>query len=359
MKKIIKYFLLNNLILLECCGSISPVLPIKKKLREPNNSAVTYTLNGGRLGDQLLSYLHAKWISFIHNIPLLYKPFSYSDQLALHFLEKSYQSNNNFLHVIEFKKNQPFIVNPKNQTLYIIPYFPESVEELQTPEPGINTNHMYGSLPQMRQEWLYFAVDWNNKDFLKEIRKTIRPINKLSLIKPPQDIISVAVHVRKNGGGYDLPLLHGINEKDYNPKQIYVDVVFPCKHPPDEYYIEQIKTIYKLFNNQSLYVFIFTDDPNPKKIAEKYRTAIDVHNIIFDYRQEPNNHYTNVLEDLFSIPNFDCLIRPDSNITIVASKLADYKVLITPAHHRWEGRKLIIDKVNVTVREDLKQTLNL
>src|SRR5665213_983093 len=45
--------------------------------------AVTYEFSGGRLGDNLLSYLHAKWISYRHQIPLLYKPFKYSDKLML------------------------------------------------------------------------------------------------------------------------------------------------------------------------------------------------------------------------------------------------------------------------------------
>ncbi|MFA5306719.1 MAG: hypothetical protein WC365_04680, partial [Candidatus Babeliales bacterium] len=45
-------------------------------------SAVTYGLSGGRFGDNLLCYVHAKWISYKYHIPLLYFPFEYSSHLV-------------------------------------------------------------------------------------------------------------------------------------------------------------------------------------------------------------------------------------------------------------------------------------
>ena len=42
---------------------------------------ITYELSDGRFGDNLLSYLHAKWISHEKKIPLLYKPFTFSNEL--------------------------------------------------------------------------------------------------------------------------------------------------------------------------------------------------------------------------------------------------------------------------------------
>jgi hypothetical protein len=319
-------------------------------------AAVTYLLDGGRLGDKLLSYLHAKWVSHVYKIPLLYKPFPYSDQLILHTQEIQYNSYDlgKFSHFFELKKNQQLVVNPSSQTLYTIPYFPESREELQAPEPGLNANNLIPNLGNLRKEFPYFEVDWSDREFLHKIRQMIKPLNTLSLIKPPQDgRINVAVHVRKNSGGYDLPLLHDLPAEQYNPDQVYVDVIFPLKHAPDEYFMENIKKIYNLYK-QPLYVFLFTDDPNPSSILEKYKRTINNKNITIECRMSgDNNHYSNVLEDLFSILNFDCFIRADSNLTIVASKLIDFQVLITPAHHRWEGRKLIIDKVDVAIRPDI------
>ena len=46
---------------------------------------------GGRLGDQLIAYMHAKWVSYLYDIPLLYKPFHYSNDLVLDDKEELYR----------------------------------------------------------------------------------------------------------------------------------------------------------------------------------------------------------------------------------------------------------------------------
>src|SRR5579862_7273227 len=69
------------------------------------SDAVTYEFTGGRLGDNLLSYLHAKWISHTRQIPLLYKPFPYSSELCLHDIEIPYTLDSSL-------------------DLYVCPYFP-------------------------------------------------------------------------------------------------------------------------------------------------------------------------------------------------------------------------------------------
>ena len=48
-----------------------------------SESYITYEFFGGRFGDCLLSYLHAKWLSYKYQLPLLYKPFKYSSDLCL------------------------------------------------------------------------------------------------------------------------------------------------------------------------------------------------------------------------------------------------------------------------------------
>lgn len=60
------------------------------KQLSPQASAITYELNGGRFGDNLLSYSRAKWLSYIYGIPVLYFPFPYADQLALSCIESMY-----------------------------------------------------------------------------------------------------------------------------------------------------------------------------------------------------------------------------------------------------------------------------
>ena len=49
--------------------------------------AVTYDLFDGRFAERAVNYLHAKWISYKTGMPLLYKPFLYSDEFVLHDCE--------------------------------------------------------------------------------------------------------------------------------------------------------------------------------------------------------------------------------------------------------------------------------
>ncbi len=309
-------------------------------------AAVTYNFSGGRLGDNLVAYLHAKWISYKYGIPLLYKPFPHSDELMLSEEEQPYSNRiaQKFTSIVELKPNTFLSFDRTAKTLYVINYFPESLEEHRVADYGSNGQN--GG--QRTAEWPYFLVQWEDQRFLEIIRKLIKPKKPLNLITPPKDCISVAVHVRKNSGNYDFPLLN--DSTDFNPQQIYSDLAFPLKCVPESFYLEQIYRIISMFKGQRLYCYIFTDDPNPALIADRFEERFAHENIIFDYRRSANNHYSNVLEDLFSMGHFDCLIRNDSNLSIVASKLADFNVLITPMHHHWEGKKLIIDKIAIQVK---------
>jgi len=308
-----------------------------------NLSAVTYTFSGGRFGDNLIAYLHAKWVSYKYDIPLLYKPFQYSDQLVLHEREKHYNAKElgQFRKYMEFRRGDNLNINRNSQTLYVIPYFAESLEEYKNPHTGTHPINF------TREIFFYFKVDWKDKLFLKQIRELVKIKTNFNLIVPPKDCISLAVHVRKNGGGYDNMLLDGLAVEKYDPSFVYLDLAYPLKCASDSYYIEQIKKVAQIFKDQKIYVFIFTDDPNPEAIAVKYKNVINNDQLVFDYRKTDNKYNINVLEDFFSLLNFDCFIRNDSNFSLAASKLGSYKVHISPEHHKWEGRNLIIDKVNI------------
>lgn len=314
------------------------------------DSIVTNGLANGRLGDQLVSYMHAKWVAYKYNLPFYYKPFTYSDQLMLDDLEPHY--NNKTLEKrrqVKIMKNgqllEQFMADGRNGIAYEIPYFPESLEELQ-PTVGPDNYHWH----RRTGEFTYFAVDWNNPEFKKIIQVMVAPKKPLNLVKLPKDRFTIAIQVRKNGNGFDLPLLHNLSDEAYNPKAIYVDVVFPFKHPPEEYFIEQLKYVVERFKDKRPYVYIFTDDSAPQAILERIKQAVNSPYVEFACRETVNTHYSNVLEDLFSITQFDCFIRPDSNLGITAAKLGNFKMVISPAHHRWEKHSLIIDKVDIQER---------
>ena len=94
---------------------------------------------------------------------------------------------------------------------------------------------------------------------------------------------------------------------------------------------------------------LFTDHNNPQELAQKYRQAVNCSRMIFDYRKSENNEFVNVLDDFFALTYFDCLIRADSNFSIIASKLGNYKLQISPWHGIVEGEETIIDEINFEI----------
>lgn len=258
-------------------------------------SAVTYEFSHGRMGDWLISLSHAKWIAYKYNIPFIYKPFHYSDQFTMHVNERHYSESEFSKYRKVVLNDRNIVINPKANILYIVPYFSESHFE-----PDFSP--------------LNFTVDWTDRGFLRELRNFMRPRFSLASPQIPEGHISVAVHVRK-GGGFDVANLTQL---------------VPHKSPPDSFYIEQIKRLTTIFPGQRLYAFIFTDHDKPLELMEYYKVAINNENVVFACRETENAYNKNVVDDFFALTKFDCLIRPDSNFSLMASKLKDYKVQISP-----------------------------
>ncbi len=264
-------------------------------------TAVTYSFSGGRLGDNLLTYLHAKWFAYQHQIPLLYRCFPYSSEFA-------------------FTAEEICLGTQKaNYNIFPCPYFPESKAELLT------------------GKWSYFEVDWKNPEFRKIAREMISPRGHLQLIQPPEKILSLALHFRE-GGGYDSR-----SSVFNNPKS-----------PPMSYYIECLLKVLELFPDQSIYCFFFTDALKPQAYLEKIQEALPLQApIVFDYRRENNSHCTNVVEDFFSLFNFDILIRAESNFSMVPSLIHDYAVVFSSESCSNGPQGIFVDKIAVEVNEDL------
>ncbi|MFC1841575.1 hypothetical protein ACFLYA_00720 [Candidatus Dependentiae bacterium] len=288
-----------------------------------NSSAITYVLNRGRFGDHLLNYCKAKWISYKYDIPFFYVPFKYSDRLKIGDIENVCHSGleRNFKRKFRFEKKTDVKVDRENSCLYI--------------------SNCYALI----------NVDWDDKDFIGEIKKTISP--KISIPKHdiPKDRISVAVHVRK-GGGYDEPLL---KDPDANKRGqrfgYFADKVYPIKFPPDSYYIEQIRKMYELLDNVPLYVFIFTDDHTPKRIVEKFEKNLCDLDIVFSCRGSGNHHDKNVIEDFFGMTQYDCLIRNGSHFSFFADVIGEFKVVIYPEDAYWKDGEIVIDNVKVKINK--------
>lgn len=283
-----------------------------------SKSAVTYTFSGGRFGDCLIAYCHAFWAGYYFDLDFVYKPFAYSDQLALHIADQTYNADIEKKYKQTLHISHAFAHGIQSDTLYVVPYFPESHIEHQDP----------------RCPFL-FQVDWNNQGYINELRKRIKPRNLFALLDIPADCISVAVHIRK-GTGWDIPQFAPTFEK--------LTEMHPLKWPPDSYYIMQIKRILALYPDQNIYIHIFTDHDNPLEIVEQYKTVIPDARITWGCRNQENRHNLNVLEDFFALTYFDCLIRNDSNFSFVSSKLVNYKVIIAPWDSKMIDGQIIINE---------------
>lgn len=315
-----------------------------------SQSAVTY-LNqnewGGRLGDQLMMYIKAKWVAFQYKLPLLYKPFNYSDQLAMHLNEQ---------HLTEdIEKNcKKKIVTCYSGSEIVDPY-------TFSTDTTLYQVHYYFNLPQWGpyqqkydgQEILYWEEVYTNKEFLNELKKNIAPLNHLQSPNFPKDMINVAVHIR-TGGGFDNPLLsrqiyttNELNPNEKVPAGGFADKGYPLKFPPLQYYVDQIKRISEMNNDAPIYLHIYTDNTDPVSIMNAIEFAVNKSNITFDCRRTDNHHTKNILEDIFAMAQYEYLIRSGSNYPQISQLIGNHRIVICPLSCEWIGNTLIINEIGI------------
>lgn len=300
-----------------------------------DTDAITYEKWAGRTGDQLKLYVRTKIISEIYHIPLLYRPAKNFNQLMISIKEKCFSDNLKFDNTVYLGKDtnikSEIEKTRKGSTLYIARFLKKD------------------------DDFWKFCKD---KKMVAIFRNFIKPIAPIKEVFRPPNCITIAVHARK-GGGFDnifshdeigaalfsykyfkkeIPLIMQANfdkQTLYNKHQnrftqIYSNLYSPEKFPPDLFFIEQIKTIAHIFPGSPLYVYLFTDDQYPEKMALKYKQFLsDLPNIVIAY-QENNSSPVTVLDDLFSMAKFDCLIRAESSISFIAQMIGDHKIIFSP-----------------------------
>ena len=87
-----------------------------------SETAISYKLSGGRLGDNLIAYFHAKWLAYKYNLPLLYISFPFSDQFCLFEKDQPLDSNLKFQNSITTTSEADIKIT-SSSSLFIIPYF--------------------------------------------------------------------------------------------------------------------------------------------------------------------------------------------------------------------------------------------
>lgn len=282
----------------------------------------------GRFGDQLITWLKAQWAAHIKRLSSVYVPFLYSDHLNL------CQSDNAEApgHTSQRASNLDNIVSCDDKTLYVLDY---------------NFKDPRWRPMVANEEWkhfddMFFAMK-RDVTFFKKVFQKMKPSHEVALVQPPKHSISVAVHMRTGG---DWP-----PDKTW-PYHRYLRFL------PLDYYGHQIAFIAQHFKSRPLYVYIFTDDSNPTALVEQLKKIAQSPYITWDWRKTTNRHDLNVIEDMWSMAQFNCLIRPWSQLSRIAEFLGNHQLVTFPIEHKEEDdRHIITFELRCTNKKPLHDTV--
>jgi len=298
------------------------------------NQAITYELNGGRLGDNISTWSKAEYLSYHYSIPLLSVPFPYSDCFAFDTLETALTPalKSTFKHII-------YIVNGNE------------IENYRDENDVLFISTFYTKTPSL------YEVKCRDKEFNAFINAHLKPLMEVPIIEQ-SSAFTVALHVR-TGGGIDAPLyseqwydhapiLYSVNIEDKitNTKEMHADQQWPTKFPPLQYYLDQIKKLRTLVSDKPLLIYLFTDDPDPQSLVSSFNKRLNDDTISFIYQ---TTHHDQTVEDLIMMSQCQCLIRSSSLYAQAAQLMGNHQIIFYPLHSYWQGKKLIIDKVKIVM----------
>lgn len=261
-------------------------------------SVIVSRFTNGRFGNNLVTFSHALYCSYLYNYPLYYYSFRHSEKLALCRLYPHHKKiGKGFSKKVIARSLSDF--TSAKRVRYEIPFA----------EDGY-----CGSLIDDGS----ITPKYSDPKFVRLLRESISPIVPIRKVVPPTGIPSIAAHLR-TGGTFD---------SDGAKNQ------FAHKFLSKTNCLEMVGWLFKHLQESELYVHIFTDDHNPKAILkwfekhninEKIKWGITIDDTI------PNP----MLSDLFSMTNFDYLVRPRSHFSFFAQVLGDHKLILISKHSQF------------------------
>lgn len=276
--------------------------------------AYTNQVTKNRLGDQLLTYFRAKWQARTTNLPLLLTPFKYADQFSL--IDEDPHIGSSFI----FNERKEYTRGAESKdlsTLWRILYTPECKYEL--------LNFRWNSEK--------INVDWDDPAFKELIKASLKPKTDIFTIQPPQGFLSVALHVRTESA---------MQVDKTSIKQM------PIKFYNHEWMVQQLKRLRRLFPEEAIYVYLFTDDLDPANIAAKIQSDWKDPNSVVEWGKNSFlSEQEMLISDFCSFQNFDCLIRPESNFSIMGGKMGNYQCEIFPTSFHFVKKNSFIDHLEI------------
>lgn len=324
------------------------------------NSAITYDLSRcGRLGDKIVTYCKAKYLSEKFCLPFLFKPFAYSDNFAMHFQEQHYSSDIHFAKQVRVRYVSQ--INPgASNTLYLVDMYTFINEPTDNEKQNIKQ-----TLSKEKEFWIDEIYEHMQEDlsFKHVVKKMLKPVKFNHYIKhedESRDAITIAVHIRKGSNG-DRPLLskqlYTLTEDDLKDvKEVklptgFHDVANPLKFVPEQYYINQINKLVHCFPNKMFRIFIFTDSPRPAEVLNNIKTNCNADNCIISLKT--NQWQDDGIKDICEMAQCDCLIRSCSHFAGVSQFIGCHKLIISPKNYCWAYGCLIVTENNVVINDPM------
>lgn len=322
--------------------------------------AATVERTTGRLGDQLIMYTKQKWFCWKYGGQLLHVPFPQSSLFALDGEEEHYNARH---HTEIYKKHDPAI---------------DSVPRIG---PDLLHPPLY-TLGFVFHDNVMAYDCFNNAEFRGIVRSALKPTIFVNEIELSEDVVTVALHVRK-GGDYDGKLLsnqffvsppYAVAPEYYFQKfpcpigkpSSYIDENWPLRFLPDQFYIDQLSILASTMSNATLHVYLFTDASDPDQLVEAYKQQLKNHSnliittvsageherieqhtsgdMVIDYRND-DEYNAQLLAELFCMSRCDILIRGSSGVSLMAEIIGHHSLVVTPAHYHWSEKTLIMDTV--------------
>lgn len=283
-----------------------------------------------RLGDRLTAYLNTKYVAEKYGLPVYFKPFKGSEFFAFS-QEETLRQPLYFKKIVHLKSAADVLalskVDPAESVLYLFPFFPHT--RIENESEGCS--------------YIKYFVNWDAfKPRVKQLLKVVQPHEKIAI---PADTFSIALHVR-TGGDYDNP---------------DTSTMLPLKLPPMEFYLGELENLLRSNDlpRKPLFIHIFTDDLHPKKIFQKVKERLDILGFkgpTISYSESPR-----LIDDVANMNRFDCLIRPDSNLSGTLAEAADHLQLeIFPTHFTVNSHwsEISINQVKKVFSNGNKESVN-